>query len=275
MLQFAGNDRPAEGIHTDETGVTHEFVGGTILRLCETSADLCCAMEVRALESAEDPYTAVLESIAAIPSSEPRNRLSDEARNRIRRAHIESEKFRWESESLIESQRLDGHAATLERNKGNLQAARWVLNAVRTEYSIFPEDAYRDYMKSEIEAATNSLELYTSQRRMLEVEYYYPEISKAPDPQPAGNAAAETPEVIPSPEAPVDPGISTREQRLQNFVESEKVTIADIRRAAQIFKPNMQQWRRGELRSDSAMSVRIENVLNGKTPITRKGKKEG
>ena len=72
-----------------------------------------------------------------------------------------------------------------------------------------------------------------------------------------------------------DLGISTREDRLQRFVSTEKVTIADIRRAARVFKANMQQWRRGELSDDSSMSVRIEDVLNGKTTVVRKGKKKG
>jgi hypothetical protein len=171
---FAGNERTSEGILTGEDGITRQFIGGTIMNLCEVSADLCNALEVRALESTQDPYTAVLESLVEA-SSESRNRLSDEARNRIRRARIKSQKFIWEAESLIESQRLDGQAATLERNKGNLQAARLVLTALQSEYSVFPEDDYRDYMKSEIETAANSLELYASQRRMLEIEFYYPE----------------------------------------------------------------------------------------------------
>jgi hypothetical protein len=71
--------------------------------------------------------------------------------------------------------------------------------------------------------------------------------------------------------------ISSREGRLQQFIstQKEKTTIADIRRAAQVFKANMQQWRREELSDDSAMSLRIENVLNGKTPVQPRGKSRG
>jgi hypothetical protein len=257
VQQFGGNDRPSEGIRTAEDGVTRQFIGGTILRPCEVSADLCNALEVRALESAQDPYTAVLESLAAMPSSESRNRLSDEARNQIRRAHVESEKFRWEAESLIESQHLDGQAATLERNKGNLQAARWVLSALRTEYSIFPEDDYRDYMKLEIESATNSLELYPSQRHLLEVEFYYPE----PKTTQSQNSAQDTPPI------PEDRTV-LRDRYFGSF--REKIKILDICWAANEHYREWKRWLQKDspIKNGSKPDLAFRAILkSGKRPI--------
>lgn len=246
---FADNERSSEGIHTDEAGITRHFIGGTILRLCEVSANLCNALEVRAIESAEDPYTAVLESVVA-PFSDSRNHLSVEARNRIRRAHIESERFRWESESLIESQRLDGQAATLERNKGNLQAARSVLKALRAEYSIFPEDQYREYMKMEIEAATNSLELYSSQRRLLEIEYYYPEAKGEQLDVPEDSAI----------EKSMPPESSVRVPASLSITEERRALLAAYKREGK---------EHGIRITDEMVAKAASNTWNERTPVQR------
>jgi hypothetical protein len=87
------------------------------------------------------------------------------------------------------------------------------------------------------------------------------------------------------PEPPINPTaataqeigteISSREARLQKFILTEKTTIASVSRAANVYKANMQQWRRGELSDDSAMSMRIEAVLSGETPLQPRGKKKG
>lgn len=61
--------------------------------------------------------------------------------------------------------------------------------------------------------------------------------------------------------------VADREQRLQAFLSLEHRTITQVRNAARVAKPNMQQWRRGELSDDSVMSKRIEAVLSGKTKI--------
>jgi hypothetical protein len=58
-----------------------------------------------------------------------------------------------------------------------------------------------------------------------------------------------------------------REQRLQRFVADHNVTIADVRKAADVHKTNMQDWRHGELSDRSKMSDRIEGVLSGRRPI--------
>jgi hypothetical protein len=59
----------------------------------------------------------------------------------------------------------------------------------------------------------------------------------------------------------------TRESRLQSFLAEKNTTIAAVRRAADVHKTNMQQWRQGELSDISVMSERIEDVLSGKRPI--------
>jgi hypothetical protein len=58
-----------------------------------------------------------------------------------------------------------------------------------------------------------------------------------------------------------------REYRLQSYLtfESErrgrKVTIAAVRRGAEVYDPDMLRWRHGKLPDDSEISVRIEEVL--------------
>jgi hypothetical protein len=67
----------------------------------------------------------------------------------------------------------------------------------------------------------------------------------------------------PAKDQPLAPG--SREKRLQDFIATNTTTIAAVRRAANVAKPNMQQWRHDELSSNSVMSERIEKVLSGKT----------
>jgi hypothetical protein len=69
----------------------------------------------------------------------------------------------------------------------------------------------------------------------------------------------------PAKEQALAPGI--REKRLQDFIAVNRTTVAAVCRAAKVAKANMQQWRHAELSSNSVMSERIENVLNGKRPL--------
>jgi hypothetical protein len=52
-----------------------------------------------------------------------------------------------------------------------------VLSAVRKEFSQIgiAERKYREYINDEIESASNSLQLSEFQRRLLEVEFFFPE----------------------------------------------------------------------------------------------------
>ncbi|MCC6363110.1 MAG: hypothetical protein IT165_06265 [Bryobacterales bacterium] len=75
--------------------------------------------------------------------------------------------------------------------------------------------------------------------------------------------------VVPAESALPDPEVlaQDREKRLQGLVAANHTTIAAVADAADVHKPDMQRWRRGELSGDSVMSQRIENVLAGKTPL--------
>jgi hypothetical protein len=58
-----------------------------------------------------------------------------------------------------------------------------------------------------------------------------------------------------------------REARLQEFVRQHRTTITGVCRAANVAKADMQRWRKGEMKSDSVMAQRIEDVLSGTTPV--------
>jgi hypothetical protein len=64
----------------------------------------------------------------------------------------------------------------------------------------------------------------------------------------------------------------SREERLKVFITENHTSIAAACSAAQVFKPQMQQWRHEQLADTSAMSQRIEDVLSGKRPIGARGK---
>jgi hypothetical protein len=78
-----------------------------------------------------------------------------------------------------------------------------------------------------------------------------------------------------SPTRTIPDALASREERLQGFIKEHDTKIAAVCRSAKVFKANMQQWRHEELADDSVMSERIEDVLSGKTPLVRRGKKKG
>src|SRR5438552_8655069 len=110
---------------------------------------------------------------------DPKNLLSVEARKRIQRAIIEADKFIWEAEVLITNRHLDegSHKARALRNTASFKKAKATLSVYRREFSRIeiPERKYREYMESEIEAASNSLELSGAQRQLLKTEFFFPE----------------------------------------------------------------------------------------------------
>jgi hypothetical protein len=112
--------------------------------------------------------------------NDPRNLLSLEARKRIQRAQIEAQKFIWKTEVSIETRNYldwDSDEANSLRSKARFKNAKAALSVYRREFSRLgiPEPAYRKFMKDEIEAASNSLELTPAQQRLLETEFFYPE----------------------------------------------------------------------------------------------------
>jgi hypothetical protein len=110
---------------------------------------------------------------------DPENLLSVDARKRIQRAHIESEKFVWEAEVLIQTRHLDLRSPKAHslRNDASFKKAKAILSVFRREFSRInlTERQYGKYMRDEIDAASNSLQLSGAQRRLLEAEFFFPE----------------------------------------------------------------------------------------------------
>jgi hypothetical protein len=108
----------------------------------------------------------------------PQNHLSGAARRRVARAHLESERIRWDAVALIDAKGIerDGKAAQYKINQANLKAAKVVLRVLHEEYSKLgmPIREFWECMNQEIEGAVNSLELLDSQKRLLEIEFFYP-----------------------------------------------------------------------------------------------------
>jgi hypothetical protein len=84
----------------------------------------------------------------------------------------------------------------------------------------------------------------------------------------------------PAAEAPVGDGsaalsrgraVGTHEDRLAQFMEEHPwATYADIKYSARVHTSEFQDWRRGKLKIDSVMAIRIENVLSGATSLEKK-----
>jgi hypothetical protein len=148
---------------------SHETVYGSIADPCGASAIRCSVLEV-------DSIKQVRGKITHLPN-DTRTLLPQEALKRVDRAHVEADRFVWEAEALIDTQRLNrsGVQANTERNQGHLKKARFILSALQSEYSrlSLADSEYRLCINGEIEAASNSLELYDSQRRLLETEFFF------------------------------------------------------------------------------------------------------
>lgn len=67
----------------------------------------------------------------------------------------------------------------------------------------------------------------------------------------------------------------TPEERLSRFMREHTIaTYADIKYSANVHTAEFQDWRKEKLKPTSVMSVRIENVLNGSTPLQKKSPKQ-
>jgi hypothetical protein len=163
---------------------------GTIVNVCEASAMYCAHLQIQAMEAHLHPYLiapqVTYSNLAENSVDEIRERLSPKARDRISRAHIEAERPVLEAEAMIENHDFsrDGiDPAEGPRIKARLQKARLALAVYRSEYSKLgiTDEEYRKCMDSEIGAASNSLGLSTSQRRLLENEFCFPEQLTAKD----------------------------------------------------------------------------------------------
>jgi hypothetical protein len=113
--------------------------------------------------------------LPGLSPDDPKNLLPAAARHRINRAHDHADKIRWEAVALIDSRGIDRDSkqAQFRMNQANLKAARTVLRATWEEFGklSLPIKEFREYMRGEIEGASNSLELLGSQRRLLEITF--------------------------------------------------------------------------------------------------------
>src|ERR1051326_533809 len=67
---------------------------------------------------------------------------------------------------------------------------------------------------------------------------------------------------------------SSREGRLQAFIRANPgTTLADIKHSARVHTPDFQNWRGGDLKPESVMSGRIEDVLSGNAHLKKKPRK--
>jgi hypothetical protein len=108
---------------------------------------------------------------------DPINLLSSDSRNRIGRAIISADKFIWETEVYLQSHPTTNRDfANLMRNKARFNKANAIVKMYQAEFSCLDitEKKYREIMCELIEDAANSLELYDSQRRLLETEFFFP-----------------------------------------------------------------------------------------------------
>jgi DNA-binding XRE family transcriptional regulator len=141
--------------------------------------------------------------LSGLTPGDPRNRLSTEARQRLLRAHLECDRIRWEALANAEARQLSDAKEKYALNQANLKAARSVLKVLSKEY----DDAgltlreFWDAMKLEIEGVATSFELYDSQRRLLETEFFVPQQKPVSAKTPAAvSRPSAIPQVVPKPE---------------------------------------------------------------------------
>ena len=122
--------------------------------------------------------------LPGLTTEDPETLLPDEARRRIRRVRLESERLGWEALSLIDNKGMDrdGQEGASILTTANLSVARNVLAAYSSEFCrISPSlSIYQKFMSWEIEGAAYSLELHGSQKKLLETEFSYPPEEVAP-----------------------------------------------------------------------------------------------
>jgi hypothetical protein len=200
--------------------------------------------------------------------NDPQNLLSPEARKRIHRALVEAQKFIWKTEVAIETREhpldWDSHEANSLRNKARFKNAKAALSVYRREFSRLgiPERAYRKFMKDEIEAASNSLQLTQAQQRLLETEFFYPE--KVAQQRPSSTSRA------PLLRLPAKETIATQIQRLRDEC---RWTIPALAEAADLSARQVARHLSGEFkplaRNISSYERAFSNHLKRKVVINK------
>jgi hypothetical protein len=126
--------------------------------------------------------------LSGLQPGDQRNLLSEDARRRLDRAHLEAERIRLQAEYEIQTEALDpsGFTAQRKRKKATFDAAREVLKTLSQEYGALNLGfhKFRECLDEEIEGATNSLELSALERQLLEKEFFFPPAEELPEPLP-------------------------------------------------------------------------------------------
>jgi len=147
------------------------------------------------------------DGLSLLGPDDPENLLSTEARKRILRALVDSDKYLWRARITIQQQSFnpEGLDARVLLSDAAYDKAHAVLSAYQSEFSQIglSDSEFRKAMKSEIEAAANSLQLSDAQRRLLETEFFFPLDIPATNP-PAAAAPALPPATAETVAAQID-----------------------------------------------------------------------
>jgi hypothetical protein len=223
---------------------SYETDHGSITNPCGASAVRCCVLEA-------DATTQKRGSVIHMPN-DTRILLSAEALKRVDRAHVEAERFIWEAEVSIETRALerDGMKAKAERIQARLKKARLILSVLQVEYSrlTLSDSEYHLCINGEIEAASNSLELYDSQKQLLETEFFFQLETPA--------AATTVVPAAPEPTGKSAPAVATSEAK------SIAEQISRLRKEC--------RWTIEELAEISGLGLRsVQRHIAGKLPYDR------
>ena len=195
--------------------------------------------------------------LSRLPAGDPQQLLSIEARKRIQRAFIDAEKHTWQTEITIRERGLDPNSRKAEglRSKAALQRAKVCLSAYHREFSRIhiSEREYRQFMRDEIEAASNSFGLSDFHTRLLETEFFFPAELK----------------ISPQLEKSADEGVIDRRQPPRALYTSyiarfpnEKIKIRDLCWAAKQHYREWKRWLACELKEGSTPDLAFRRVLS-------------
>lgn len=163
------------------------LISGSLSRLADTSERVCRIYAVRALKEANQlkntegsgSPSADVSRLPLLTPSDPRNRLSIEARKRLYRVQATAEAGIHKTEAEI-YERYGAEQpirASAMLTRARAKAAKINMAAVSMEFSALglSEKDYREIMRGEIQGISYSFELNQSYRQMLEAEFFYPQ----------------------------------------------------------------------------------------------------
>jgi len=233
--------------------------------------------------AAQKPPTAQDSRLPKLPGlmpSDPRNKLSYEARQRIYDAIAEAEKIQWEAEARILTDDLDsyGLASRRLRNKSNFKAAKMVMQVVRDEYqgAGLADRELRDSMDNEIDSIVNSWDLNGAQKHILTLEFASSRVVGKPPSIP--KAITPIAEPVSQPKTKRRPNrIPTTVNnlaaavRMETFIAASPLTQTDFATQAGTSDRTLRSFRAtGKIRGDIftriaiAMGLTREELMNSK-----------